>query len=89
MKARFEGRFALRGDCLTFEGSGIVYLPVVARATPVSVFPDRVEIGGRSHRFGDETVIVGGAQDSSAAGILVERPPAQCAWPLLRVSGIR
>ena len=89
MKARFPGRWGLRGGCLVFEGAGVTYLPVLARTTPVSVHADRVEIGGRTHAFDSDTVVTGGAADRSAAATLDQKPPAGCPWPLLRVSGTR
>lgn len=89
MKARFEGAWGLRGACLVFEGSGQVYLPVLGRSTPVTVFANRAEISGRAHRFQTRAIIVGGAADASAAAMLDSKPPTGCAWPLLRVNGIQ
>ena len=88
-QARFAGRFGVRNNCLVFEGAGAIYLPLLAPATPVTVFSDRVEIGDRAHLFSQEAVIVGGAMEAEAAAMLVEKPPPTCRWPLLRTSGVQ
>lgn len=89
MKALFHGRFEIRDNCLVFSGGGQAYLPLLSAATSVSVFPTRVEIGGRPHAFDRDTIITGGTIGGSGAGLLERRLPASCSsYPLLRVSGI-
>jgi len=89
MKARFHGRFGVRDGCLIFEGGDVVYLPVLSPLTPVRVFADRVEIGGRTHGFDRDTVIVGGAAAPSGGDLLEPGRPASCDYPLLRAAGVQ
>ena len=89
MAARFPGRFGVQGNCLIFSLGERTYLPLFAGQTAVSVHRDRVRIGGGSHRFDAETLIVGGEIGGAGAAVLQTPRPASCAGlPLLRVGGV-
>lgn len=83
--ARFEGSFDIENDCLVFRMGEATFLAGLSTAGEVSVAGGTVTIGERRLRLGERTVVSGAQLPAEELRKADPAPPADCAWPALRV----